>query len=340
MIGYYVHHQGRGHLARLQAVATHLRSPVTGLSTLPAPSGWEDRWLRLPADDEPAPGPADDIDAHGLLHWAPLRHNGVGERAAAITAWVASARPRLVVTDVSVEAAVLGRLCGVPVVPVVLPGDRTDRAHTLAHDLAAGLLAPWPEGTHDTAWPERWRAKARFVGGLSRFDASPRPVAAPATARPRVLVVWGGGGRDVLAEDVAAARAATPGWDWVERSPAHPSPDLWHELCTATVVVTHAGQNAVADVAAARAPAVVVAQHRPFGEQEATARAVRRLGVAEGVTRWPAPQEWPALLERSVRRGGHGWARWSTGRGAADAAAWLDALARDLSPSPAASAAR
>lgn len=32
MIGWYVHHQGLGHLTRLQAVAEHLESPVTGIT--------------------------------------------------------------------------------------------------------------------------------------------------------------------------------------------------------------------------------------------------------------------------------------------------------------------
>ncbi len=329
MIGYYVHHQGRGHLTRMQSVAEHLGSPVTGLSTLPPPDGWSGPWVRLPRDDEPMPGAADDLDAHGTLHWVPLRHRGVGDRAAAITGWVARARPRLVVTDVSVEAALLVRLCGVPVVVVALPGHRTDPAHRLAYDLATGLLAPWPEGAHDADWPEAWRAKARFVGGLSRFDGAPRD--RPATGRDgrRALVVWGAGGRDTAAGAVDSARAATPGWDWTECSPDRPSPDLWRDLCSADVVVTHAGQNAVADVAAARAAAVVVAQRRPFDEQEATAAAVRRMRVADGRASWPQDHEWPGILEQAAARGGAGWARWSTGRGAQDAAAWLDSLARE-----------
>ncbi|QKE82542.1 hypothetical protein [Arthrobacter sp. NEB 688] len=325
MIGYYVHHHGLGHLTRMRAVAAHLRSPVVGLSTLPAPAGLEDRWVRLPADDDPAGG--DDLDARGVLHWAPVHHSGVRERTAALTAWVARARPRLVVTDVSVEAALAVRLCGVPVVVVALPGERVDRPHLTAYDLADGLLAPWPEGAHDGGWPTRWSDKAHFAGGLSRFDDRPRADRAPEGGPRRALVVWGGGGTDAGAGAVDAARAATPGWEWTERSPARPSPDLWRELCAADVVVTHAGQNAVADVAAARAAAVVVAQQRPFGEQEATVRAVRRLDLAEGALGWPSADDWPGLLEQATLRGGQGWSRWSTGRGAREAAAWLDSLA-------------
>ena len=46
MIGYYVHHQGRGHLSRLQAVAAHLHTPVVGLSSLPKPAGWHGEWVQ------------------------------------------------------------------------------------------------------------------------------------------------------------------------------------------------------------------------------------------------------------------------------------------------------
>ena len=57
--------------------------------------------------------------------------------------------------------------------------------------------------------------------------------------------------------EIAAARAATPGWRWTVRTPDAPSPDLWRELHEATVVVTHGGNNAVAELSAARVPAVV-----------------------------------------------------------------------------------
>ena len=51
MIGYYVHHQGRGHLSRLQAVAAHLNTPVVGLSSLARPVGWDGDWVQLRRDE-------------------------------------------------------------------------------------------------------------------------------------------------------------------------------------------------------------------------------------------------------------------------------------------------
>jgi hypothetical protein len=329
MIGYYAHHHGSGHATRLKAIARHLQGPVTGLSSLPTPADWHGPWVRLGRDDTPNAWSWEDADvtAGGVLHWAPLHHRGLSERMSTITSWIERARPSLVVADVSVEVTLLARLSGIPVVVVAMPGDRTDRPHRMAYDVATSLLAPWPRGTHEVDWPAEWLGKLCAVGGISRFDGLAPGPAPSGSGRRKVLVVWGAGGRDAAACDVGAARAGTPGWEWCERGPASPSPDLWADLMAADVVVTHAGQNAVAEVAAARRPAVVVAQARPFDEQVATATAVDRLGLAVGLARWPDASAWPALLDRAVGLGGSGWERWSSGDGAARAAAHLEAVA-------------
>jgi hypothetical protein len=72
---------------------------------------------------------------------------------------------------------------------------------------------------------------------------------------------------------------------------------------------------------------VVIAQARPFEEQEATAAAVSRMGAAVGLASWPGAAEWPSLLEQATTLGGAGWSRWSTGDGARKAASHLQALA-------------
>ena len=44
MIGYYVHHHGSGHLHRMCSVSAELARlghPVTALSSLPPPPGWD-----------------------------------------------------------------------------------------------------------------------------------------------------------------------------------------------------------------------------------------------------------------------------------------------------------
>lgn len=330
MIGWYVHDHGRGHAARAAAVAARLREPVTGLGSGPAPDGWPGRWLRLSRDDDAVRAGATpaDVTAHGRLHFVPRHDAGLAARSAEIAGWVATERPALLVVDVSVEVATLARLCGVPVVVTVLPGERDDEAHGLAHDVAEALLCPWPAGTHDTAWPTAWRDKSWTVGGLSRFDG--RPVRPPAHRdAPRALLLWGEGGRSTTDADIEAARAATPGWEWVTARGLDDDA-LWDALLDADVVVTHAGQNAVAEVAAAARPAVVVAQPRPFDEQLATARALEEQGIAVGLDSWPEAAAWPTILRRAVGTGGDGWHRWSTGRAAVHVAERLDALAAEL----------
>lgn len=330
MIGYYAHHQGVGHLTRLQSIARALDEPVWGLSSTPTPAGWRSGWTQLARDDDPDPEELarhGDPTALGVLHWVPRGHVGLAQRTAQIASWVVEQGPRAVVVDVSVEVALLVRLCGVPTVVLAMPGERFDRAHQLAYDTADALLAPWPQGTHDTGWPKEWTAKAWFVGGISRFDhLTPRlPATAPDNGGT-VLVLWGAGGRTTTAAELEAARAATPSWTWVERSPGASDTPLWDQLMQADVVVTHAGQNAVAEVAAARRPAVVIAQPRPFDEQVATARQVESCQIAVGREAWPSADAWPGLLRLALERGDAGWARWSTGHGAADAAAHLSAV--------------
>lgn len=320
MIGWYVHDHGRGHLQRLACVARHLRQPVTGLSSLPAPTGFAGDWVQL-ASDRPR-GDERDVEAGGTLHWAPLHHPGLRERMAAVAAWVAAARPSLFVVDVSVEVAVLVRSLGVPVAVVAMRGDRSDRAHRTAYDLAALLLAPWPAATAEP-WPQPWLDKTAHVGALSRFDGLETR---PAPRARRVGVLWGEGGTDVTAADLERAAAAAPEWSWT-----FGSDDAWQLLQDSDVVVTHGGQSALAEVAAARRPAVVVPQPRPFGEQEATARVLAQQGISL-VTPWPEPGRWPELLAEAERRGGDGWGRWSDGRGAQRAAEAVERAAACARP--------
>lgn len=298
---------------------------VTGLGSGQAPRGWPGQWLELPRDDSFGErGDLVDTDASGLLHWAPLHNSGLLRRHALITEWMCRNRPDLIVVDTSVEVALLARLCGIPVIIAAMPGDRLDRAHRSAYDLASALLAPWPKSAADDTWPSAWLDKTWYAGGISRFEDHPRPLAAQSGVGKRVLVLWGRGGTDVTARQVALAKEATPEWSWRQRGGEHPPAlNLWRELCESDVVVTHAGQNAVADVAAARRPAVVIAQQRPHDEQRATAQAVQRLGIAPGLSQWPEAKEWPGLLARAQSYGGQGWKAWS-GLGAAGAGRWLD----------------
>lgn len=326
MIGYYVHHQGAGHLQRLTTIAEHLVTPVTGLSSLAAPAGWAGAWVPLSRDDDPAPERDADTDAHGRLHWAPLRHVGYSTRMAAIAQWIVSARPQLMVVDVSVEVTLLARALGVPVVVVAMRGDRSDPAHVLAYDVAQALLAPWPALLAEPGWPAAWTAKTIHTGAFSRFDGIHEDAQ---TRSQSVTCLLGGGGADLPPQFAQFVTDATPDWRWTFcGGPFGASQQPLAQLLAASqVVVTHAGQNSVAEVAALRRPAVVVAQPRPHDEQLATVRALRRGQVTVTCDRWPTPQEFPSLLAEAVGQGGGQWVRWNDHHGGQRAAAALDAMA-------------
>lgn len=328
MIGYYIHHQGLGHRTRALGIARELDVPVVGFSSLDAPATWPGDWCTLPMD---IPRHPLDPTANGVLHWAPIDHPGYRERMSTMAEYLGS-QVSVMVTDTSAEVTLLARLFGVRTVVMAMRGNRTDRTHRDAYDSASMIVAPWTAETAEDYWPREWTDKTVFTGAISRFDhRATRPstetadAARPSSSR-KVLVVWGGGGTGVTDQDIQRARLATPDWDWTVRSPQNPAPDLWAELQDADVVVTHAGNNAVAELSAAARPAVVVAQERPFDEQHATARALRNSEVCVTLEHWPEPGEWTALLDTALARGGSGWARWRYGNGARRAAQAIERL--------------
>jgi hypothetical protein len=318
-LGWYIHHHGRGHLHRFLSVQPQLGS-VTVLSSLSRPAGLSEvTWLDL-AMDAPVPAStATTVEAGGVLHWAPLGPGGYRDRMSAIAAWIAAEQPDAMVVDVSVEVALLARLAGVPVIWMAQRGHREDQPHRLAFAAASMIIAPWPAGTEDS--PAEGESVARqltHVGAVSRFDAL-TPV--PVPEERRVLVLLGLGGHAITAADMAAAARATPDWHWdvtgvtgvaggdepqnMTRQP--PDADVWALLGRASVVVASASGNAIAEVAAARRPLILLPQKRPFDEQRHQASVLAGAGLAEACESWPEPASWPGLLKRAVGRDPAGW---------------------------------
>jgi UDP-N-acetylglucosamine:LPS N-acetylglucosamine transferase len=102
-------------------------------------------------------------------------------------------------------------------------------------------------------------------------------------------------------------------------------------LCAADIVIAHAGQSAVADIAAGGRPAIVSPEDRPFGEQHATAAVPDKDGLAIVRSGWPVPEEWSALIEEASRRGGTRWTRRQTSGTAERAAAIIEQVMRTRS---------
>lgn len=323
VIGYYVHHHGRGHLMRAQSISAHLAEPVTFLSSLPRPAGLraDDAWVQLPSDVPAEACRAHDVTANGRLHWVPLHDEGLRRRSAMLLGVLAAARARHLVVDVSVEIAVLARLAGIPVTVIAMPGERSDPVHRLAFDVAENIVGCWPQEVYDPDWLTVHASRTHFVGAISRFDG--RASIGDSPNRPATgLMLCGAGGSAFPADALEQLRRAVPQITWrAVGGAAAWVDDPWSLLASADIVVTHAGQNAIADVATAGVPAVVIAQPRPFGEQRAMCEALDWAGVAVTSAKWPAPECWPALLDKAIAHGGKQWRRMRTAGAAARAAA-------------------
>jgi UDP-N-acetylglucosamine--N-acetylmuramyl-(pentapeptide) pyrophosphoryl-undecaprenol N-acetylglucosamine transferase len=327
VIGYYVHHQGLGHLQRMRCIAACLDEPMTVLSSLP------DLRVDRPTVALPLDNLHGSVDptANGTLHWVPRHNDGLRRRMALIADWVNAADPDLMVVDVSVEVAMLCRLMGVPTVVMAMRGDRFDRAHRAAYDSAYALLAPWAADFAAPGWPEWWHSKTFHAGAISRFGDRPAPVTIEHDGARRALVLWGAGGGSKPDDAVAAAAAASPDFQWrIAAAAPDDAQALWDQLTWADVVITHGGQGAIAEVAAARRPAVVIAQDRPHDEQVATARALGDAGLAIALPGWPDPARWPDLLRSAMALDGRRWVRWAPPNAARYAADFLAGTAREI----------
>lgn len=355
MIGYYVHHHGSGHLSRATALARVLGDDLTGLSSLARPAGWTGDWLQLPADTGPDTDDPVDPTARGALHWVPRRAAGVRARAAALSAWFERARPRAIVTDVSVEVALLARLHGIPVVVVAQPGRRDDEAHRLAYRIADRVIGFWPAGFDVLQTAEPLGERFAAVGALSRFPVAerkgdfatdmapaeaPTPPSAPALApapalSPGEILVFsgtGGSGPGALNAVVRAARAALPDRRFTELVDASAA-QVETALARASLVFSHCGQNAVAEISSARVPAVLVAEERPFAEQESMASALAGSDLPVEVMTAESAEtaDWTALAARLEAADGDAWANWVDGSAAERAAQVIRDVAGDRS---------
>lgn len=329
MIGWYVHHHGFGHATRFLAVRPHLVDAVTVFSSLAPPADLpaDTEWVRLPADDIPIVRPdgselspqAADPTAGGALHWAPLGHRGHRSRLTVIAAAIEARDIDVMVVDVSAEVAALTRLLGTPTVVVTQPGERTDPPHLLAYRLATRVLAPWATGLH----PDPPAATTVFTGGISRFDGR-----APVEREDRSVLLLG---RVAPAPVVAATARLLAADGWTFRSIGAGTDDRvadpWPLLSGSAVIVSAAGQNSVADLAAADARAVVVPQERPFDEQRATGEVLRRHGLAVVADRDPDAETLVSMIHQ-VRDLLPDWTKWGVSGAAARAAAVIEGTRR------------
>ena len=373
-IGYYAHHHGQGHITRARTIAAHLPCPLTIFSSIDSPSDTaESVTMRLlPKDVEAADAGIDAANGEGeraatpvrgdapsptprhaltstlphtvphspspALHYAPTAIHGIVERMGTMVDWFREAWPCLLVVDVSVEVALLARLCSVPTVYVRQRGNRSDAPHALAYASAAALLAPYPETFSDRPVLNEWSEKTVFTGFISRYaagGAKAQTLKCDVTAAKTVIVLIGHGGTAMTATALSEAARACPQWHWTVLGPvgqtdalALPSnivflgvvddPAQW--IATASVVVGSAGDSVVAEIAAFRQRFICFAEPRPFDEQMATAQSLERHGLAVYCRHWPSAKLWPVILGRAMGLDPSQWDRFDDATGAQKAA--------------------
>lgn len=354
-IGYFVHHQGRGHAERCAAIVNALprHQPVTifcarreilpalrpGVDVIVVPSlfqatGHERR--------------ADWIETPETLHCAPVGWPGIRVAMGRIAGWFAQVDPALIVCDVSAEIAQLARICSVPHVTVLQHGKRTDPGHRAAYDGAAGLLVPCDVRLAQLDWSPTMLGKAFFAGGLGVDFQMPSRDAARVKLglNPHeevVVALSGGGGSGLSAAPLAIGARCSPAarWitlgqvsrDWHATEPSNLEHRGWVDnvadyLAATDLVIASTGNTTCQQILAAGVPWIAVPEWRYFDEQVEKARALTRAGAALHAPGMPASaQRWRTLIARAHRKHLPQLQRSMVQRdAAAQVAAWLGTL--------------
>lgn len=364
-IGYFVHHQGRGHAERATAIVNALPAdqPVTLFCARPdifPPLLPQAQVIALPSlfeqpDDAAASPLLACARTPATLHCAPLGWNTITQGVATLSRWFAEERPALFITDVSAELAQLARIASVPCVPVLQHGDRSDPGHMAAYEGAVGLLAPYSLLLEQPGRPSWMREKTHYAAGvgvdaqLPDREAARLKLGLPAD-RQIVLVIAGGGGTGTPATPLTLAARAEPDtlWltigavehEWHATSPGNLRHLGWVEdaeswIAAADRIVSSAGNTTVHQVAASGRPWIVVPEWRYFDEQLWKARMLGEAGAAVMLDHWPSHvgawhDAWTkaTALPAATRRS------LVDADAAAGAAAWLTALADGLWAQP------
>ncbi len=335
---WYVHDVGIGHLQRFRAVAAHLDSPVVVASSLPQLddrlSGFDVAAEQLPSDRSCAqqgPGP---------FHHVPL-DTTAAQRARAVLDVAERHHCTTAVVDVSVETAVLCRLAGLRTVVLRQSGRRDDAPHALAHDCADVVWVP----QHRELEPHLDRNHTlQCTGAFSRFDdrlpghAAARSRLGVDASRTLVVVLLGEGGgtfdetrwrQHCVPEDVDVVLLGTTSrWSWGNVRALGRIEDPFDHLCAADVVLSAAGWASVHDIASAGAPAALVAEQRPFAEQQVRIEALSAAGLVVALDAWPGPEELLHVLARCAALEPGRWDRYYDRKGARRAAEMIEEVHR------------
>ena len=326
-IGFFVHHQGRGHANRTKAIIERLDGrPVHVLTADPALFDGFDRPVTMHALPNMIGAPQasaalEAYDTPSVLHCVPMGTPAMREHMGLIARHLMEDDPGLFVVDVSSEIALLARIHAVPAVLIRMHGNRSDVGHLGAYEASAAMLAPFSEAIEQADYPEWARARTHYAGGLctttdpvpSREEA--RHALGLDPERELVVVLTGGGGSGTPWAPLTVGARAAPEADWVALGPIHreghetefsnlrhlgwvDGVTLW--LAAADIVIASAGDNTVHEIARVGRPFLVVPEWRYFDEQWRKAQELDRVGAAAMLPVWPGNlADWRHALKRA-----------------------------------------
>ncbi|WP_224814762.1 glycosyltransferase [Hasllibacter sp. MH4015] len=328
---FFVHHQGRGHARRCEEIIRHLDDrPITILSADRVIFGdFDERisFVELPnaIGDPSATAALHNQQTPDVTQCVPLGSSALKANAEEIVGVFKRDNPALMINDVSVEWALLARLCSVPSVKIRMHGDRSDASHIAAYQACVGMIAPFHADLEQPDYPEWARAKTFYSGGLcTSLDAVPEKKEARdrlglSPDRKIILALSGGGGSGANYASLTMAARALPDALWLTVGPVqlegHETEFTnlrqcgWVEnvldyLAAADVVVASAGDNTCHEIARVGRPFLCIPEWRYYDEQVAKARELARLGAAHVLTTWPASNaQWQRAITGALEVG-------------------------------------
>ena len=326
-ISFFVHHQGRGHARRCQAIIEAMDDrPIHVLTADPGLFDGFSRDIVMHALPNMigAPQATRALEAHptpSVLHCVPLGIDQMRRHMGLISTHLLEDDPGLFVSDVSAEIALLCRIHSVPAVKVRMHGNRGDIGHLGAYEACVGMLAPFAEVLEQDDYPEWARRKTHYTGGLCTTTA-PVPSREDARAQLRIdaqktliVTLTGGGGSGTPWAPLTVGARAAPDAEWVVLGPVHREghetdfANLRNEgwvdnvttwLAAADIVIASAGDNTVHEIARVGRPFLCIPEWRYFDEQWRKADALVRANAAAMLPAWPGDLPgWRDALERA-----------------------------------------
>lgn len=302
-LGYYVHHDGSGHMARSLSIISHISTPVVLFSTLKPtePLPRHVTYIYLPDDAvkdyiQPAESP--------FLYtpYSPI----ILERYNILLAAIQKYKIEAMFVDVSPEIVLFSKLLGLRVGTTLMHGRRNDKAHSLAYD-AADLLLSHNAKQFDTPINYHTQTPITYTGGISRLSKRSSHLN---PSVQNILVVTSRATSSLKADKIikTAERFRRLTWNVVGAidAPHHTPPNItFHGVVDnvisfydkADIVIGSGGNNTIMEIASQRKPFICIPDTKPYAEQSEAAQALVRLNAAIVETEWPSDDRLTRILD-------------------------------------------